>query len=135
MSTENAAGQLSVLVVDDDPMVNRLVTKFATQQGYRVDSAFDGDHALRIFEAGKYDVVISDIRMPRMDGWQLAAALQKTAPGIPVLLITAYTNPGGGAWNQAFLKQHGILALLGKPIDFLHLGGLLGDIKRKKLAG
>ncbi len=131
MSTHLVEDQLRVLVVDDDPLTNKVVTRYLTRYGHRVRSAEDGQAALAMFQAGEYDAVISDIMMPKMDGWQLAAALHAVAPELPILMITAY-SAGGGSWNQEALKSRGVDALLNKPIDFQHLLGLLEDIKLRK---
>lgn len=131
MSTPHIEDQLRVLVVDDDPVTNKVVTKYLTRFGHRVHSAEDGPAALALFQSGEYDAVISDIMMPEMDGWQLAAALRAVAPEVPILMITGY-SAGGGSWNQEDLKSRGVAALLNKPIDFEHLLGLLEDIKQRK---
>ena len=130
MSTE---GKPTVLVVDDDVTVNKLITRFLTHHGYQVQSASDGQEAREIFQAGVHEVVISDIRMPRMDGWQLAAALHLIAPKLPILLMTAYSNTGSGSWNQDFLRKNGIVKILGKPIDFPFLKQILEDIQHGRI--
>lgn len=76
---------LTVLVAEDDTMVNKLVTGFLTQQGYKVQSAHDGQDALEAFQREKPHIVISDIQMPKMDGWQLAEAVHRAAPQVPIL--------------------------------------------------
>ena len=106
MSTDNVEDQLRVLVVDDDPQTNKIVTKYLTRYGHQVHSAEDGQAALEMFQPGEYDAVISDIMMPGMDGWQLAAALRSVAPELPILMITGY-SAGGGSWNQEALKSRG----------------------------
>lgn len=57
-----------VLVVDDDPNVRDILDRFLTERGYSVESADDGEEALRFIESYGPDVVLLDIRMPKMDG-------------------------------------------------------------------
>lgn len=80
----------AVLVVDDDDGV-RVVTRRALEAaGYQVWEAADGVQALGFLLQGVVDVIISDIRMPRMDGWELAAHLRNMMPAPPVLFISGY---------------------------------------------
>lgn len=121
---------LSVLVVDDDRAINNILRRFLTKQGYQVDSAFDGLEAVRIFQPETHDVVISDIMMPHMTGWQLVEALRARAPRVPVLLITGFSNTG--TWNKEFLSKQGILALLNKPFDMDYIARVLKDLADTK---
>ncbi|MBA3442961.1 MAG: response regulator [Pyrinomonadaceae bacterium] len=121
---------LSVLVVDDDRAINNILRRFITKQGYEVDSAFDGLEAVRMFQPDVHDVVISDIMMPHMNGWQLVEALRVTAPRVPVLLITGFSNTG--TWNKEFLSKQGILALLNKPFDMNYIAKILKDLADTK---
>lgn len=134
MSSQAIEDQLRVLVVDDEPALNSVFARYLTRHGYRVQVAEDGQHALEMFRPGAYDAVISDILMPRMDGWQLAAALQGIAPGLPILLMTGYST-GGGTWSQDALEQQGVVTLLDKPFELRFLLGFLEDVKRRKKGG
>jgi CheY-like chemotaxis protein len=115
-----------ILLVDDDRAVNATIRKNLLRYGYQVDSAADGLEALRIFHEGEHDVVISDIQMPHMNGWELVTSLKSRRPDLPAILITGYSNIGG-VWNQAFLKQHGVVAVVNKPLDFDYLNVLIED--------
>lgn len=121
---------LAVLLVDDDRAVNNVLRRYLTKQGYQVDSAFDGLEAVRMFQPDTHDVVISDIMMPHMNGWQLVEALRARAPRVPVLLITGFSNTG--TWNKEFLSKQGILALLNKPFDMNYIAKVLKDLADTK---
>lgn len=123
---------MSVLVVDDDRAVNKVVTRFLTKSSYTVDSAYDGLEALRIFRPGEHDLVISDIVMPNMNGWELTAALRAQNPRLPIVLVTGYSSNGGGAWNKSFLQKQGVIAVLNKPFDLDFLGNIVEDISRAR---
>jgi two-component system, NtrC family, response regulator HydG len=79
-----------VLVVDDDPGVRYTLREILEQEGLIVEEAADGEEALRRFEAAPAPLVISDLRMPRLDGLGLLAALAGLAPPPRVILITAH---------------------------------------------
>jgi DNA-binding NtrC family response regulator len=79
-----------VLVVDDDPGVRYTLREILEQEGLAVDEAADGEEALRRFQAAPAPLVIADLRMPRLDGLGLMAALLAHAPAPRVVLITAH---------------------------------------------
>ena len=80
--------QGQILVVDDEETVRRSIQKRLEKEGYRVlaiDNALD---ALKIFEMGSFDTVLSDIRMPEMDGIELLGRIQELGGHVPVIIIT-----------------------------------------------
>lgn len=76
-----------ILVVDDDPNIRELVGLFLKNEGFVIIEAVDGVDALSKLEANKVDLVILDIMMPNMDGWQLCSELRKYYD-LPLLIIT-----------------------------------------------
>ncbi len=84
-----------VLVVDDERNIRRLLTNILVKGGdYQVDSAVDGVDALEILSAADfvYDLIITDMQMPRLDGEGLLREVAVTYPGIPVVVLTAHKN-------------------------------------------
>jgi len=79
-----------ILVVDDAPQVAETIQATLIYLGHQVEVAENGKDALRQFEPGKYDLVVTDYSMPKMNGVELAAAIKKRAPDQLILLITAY---------------------------------------------
>lgn len=79
----------SILVVEDDQILNKMICAKLQQESYLVFSAFDGEQALAILDKEHIDLIISDIMMPNMDGYQLVRELRDAAYTIPVLMITA----------------------------------------------
>src|SRR3954452_4120789 len=77
-----------ILVVDDDPHIRELVRVFLRDEGFDVYEAADGLEALARLEAVKADLVILDVMMPNMDGWELARELS-AAGDLPLLMLTA----------------------------------------------
>jgi diguanylate cyclase (GGDEF)-like protein len=100
MKTDAAAvtpGQSGhVLVVDDSRLVRRVVAGFLREGGYAVDEAEDGREALRRLESGNYDVVITDLSMPGIDGFGVLEAARKGPSGTEVIILT-----GSGANDVA----------------------------------
>ena len=79
----------TILVVEDEPANLRLISYYLRRQGYSVLEARDGVEALELVPQFRFDLVLSDLRMPRMDGVALAQHIVSNAP-TPVLLMTAY---------------------------------------------
>ncbi|MBG9735735.1 response regulator transcription factor [Paenibacillus alvei] len=78
----------TILVVDDDPHIRKLVTVFLQKEGFRTIEAPDGVEALNQMEVNKVDLVVLDIMMPNMDGWELCREL-RALYDIPLLMLTA----------------------------------------------
>ncbi|WP_256757576.1 response regulator transcription factor [Cohnella sp. WQ 127256] len=77
-----------ILVVDDDPHIRELVKVFLEQEGFDVCEATNGAHALQLLEATTVDLVILDIMMPHMDGWELCQELREHYE-MPLIMLTA----------------------------------------------
>jgi two-component system, OmpR family, response regulator len=77
-----------ILVVDDDPHIRELVSVFLRRAGFEIHEACDGTAALAVHESVKADLVILDIMMPKLDGWELCRELRKHYE-LPVLMLTA----------------------------------------------
>jgi len=77
-----------ILVVDDDKEICMLVEKYLNLNNYEVVKAYDGEEALELFGKDKFDMVITDVMMPKLDGIQLCKIIREKAD-IPVLLLTA----------------------------------------------
>ena len=109
----------SILLVDDEPMVLKMLQTFLQSQGYQVNCASGGQEALTIIEQQQHaiDLLITDIRMPDMNGVRLLEAVRQLLPTLPVLLMTGYTD---FELVVEGLKQHAF-DLLFKPIDFNQL--------------
>ena len=82
----------NVLVVDDEKTVCNSCRKILTQEGYNVDVALSGEEALSKVKANGFDVVITDWKMPEIDGLELARRIKSENPDIAVILITGYPS-------------------------------------------
>ena len=83
-------GKAKVLVVDDDRAVGMVLAALLGQAGYDAQHVSSGEQALAALAARRLDAILSDVRMPGMDGLELLAAVKKRAPEVPVILITAH---------------------------------------------
>jgi len=107
----NAARKL--LVVDDDPVIGKSFERVLTRKGYVVVNAANGEEALKKLAAEDYDAVFTDIRMPGMDGLEVAERVRARRPWTPVVIITGY----GSDENEARAKAAGVREFLRKPLS------------------
>jgi len=106
--------QAKVLVVDDDKLILRILEEFLTQNGFAPTLATDGEEAEKLFAAEEFDVVLTDIMMPKMDGLELLGRIKEKDPDIPVIIITGSGDDQiqSKAWDQ------GAFLYVTKPIDY-----------------
>jgi len=86
----NAKGKAKILLVDDDPNVNEVLELMLSQIGYEVTAVTHGQEAITLFMQGYYDLVITDLGMPDVSGWDVAEAVKQKSPETPVVLITGW---------------------------------------------
>ena len=84
--------QPSILVVDDELLIRDLLYDFFSGQGWHIAVAENGEKALAVLQDKEIDLVLSDIKMPEMDGLQLAETLKERHPDLPVVLMTGYPS-------------------------------------------
>ena len=113
--------QVSV-VVDDEATVRTVLADILTGAGHEVVEVDDGAEAIARFRAEPFDIVVTDLAMPRVSGWQVARAVKHVAPAVPVFLVTGFgvelsaeerRANGVDAWyvvyadeGHGFLKKH-----------------------------
>src|SRR6266702_149071 len=81
-----------LLLAEDDPTVNEALTNALINAGFRVDSVRTGEQAIALFEQEPYDLLITDIVMPKIDGVELTRRLRQHHPSLPVVLISGYNE-------------------------------------------
>jgi two-component system response regulator AtoC len=102
-----------VLVVDDEPNLRRVLGAQLSRDGYEVHAVADGEAALRILQEQYVDVVITDLRMPRLDGLELLRLALALEPELPVVIITAH----GTVDNAVAALKAGAFDYITKPFD------------------
>ncbi len=104
---------LSVLYVEDEDLVRASLSRFMQRRFDRVDTASNGEEGLEKFKTNSYDVVVTDVRMPIMDGLEMAGHIKKISTDIPVIVVTAYNE------TDYFMRaiEIGIDRYVRKPVD------------------
>jgi two-component system response regulator PilR (NtrC family) len=83
-----ANGKGWILIVDDDREIRDILSKMLAHMDFEVALASDGSEALDLFLLKPFDLILTDLRMPRMDGWTLAFHVKSKAPDTPIVLMT-----------------------------------------------
>jgi two-component system response regulator GlrR len=102
-----------ILLVDDDPDLLKLITLRLTSAGYHVRTADSGETALASIAVERPATVITDLRMPGIDGMQLFEAIHRQHPALPVIILTAH----GTIPDAVDATQRGVFGFLTKPVD------------------
>ena len=105
--------QKQILVVDDEPNLRRVLSAQLTRDGYEVHTAEDGEQALALLRDHHIDVVITDLKMPRVDGMELLRQVMQMDASLPVVMITAH----GTVDNAVEALKTGAFDYITKPFD------------------
>jgi two-component system response regulator PilR (NtrC family) len=106
-----------IIVVDDEPSMRKVLAAALGTEGHEVRTTDDGAEALKLYAAGGWDLVIQDLRMPKMDGLELLGRLKELDPQACVVVITAF-----GTWDTAVEAMRlGAYDYIKKPFDNDHL--------------
>ena len=118
---------MRVLVVEDEKHLNRIITEAMEDEGYSVDSCFNGADALDYALSAVYDVMILDIMLPKMDGLELVRRLRRGGNHSPVLFLTARDSVA----DKVEGLESGGDYYLTKPFDFQELIAVVHVMTRK----
>jgi DNA-binding NtrC family response regulator len=102
-----------ILIVDDEEGMRRLLGRILTREGYDTTTAANGAEALRLVASERFDLVVTDIKMPEMDGLQLLQEIREYEPSLPVIVITAY----GTIENAVQALRAGAYDYIAKPFE------------------
>lgn len=110
-----------ILVVDDDDSVRMFTARALGLDGHRVDTVNDGDAALELIiaEKGSYDLILSDIQMPAMDGIEMARTAAKDFPDLRILLMTGFAQQRENAKDLNKI----IIDVVAKPFSLSDIRG------------
>jgi len=117
---------VTVLVVDDSITIRKVTQRFLEREGFQVLTAKDGVDALSVLEVQRPDIMLLDIEMPRMDGFELAAHVRHhpLLKDVPIIMITSRT----GAKHRTRAESIGVNGYLGKPYEEVELMATIADL-------
>jgi len=120
--------QVSVLVIENEKDIRLLLSDILTSGGHRVASASDGIEALQIFENEYFDLVLTDLGMPAMSGWEVASTIKKMAPDVIVVIITGW----GSELDDHELEKSGVDMVVSKPFRVGQILNLVQEAREIK---
>ena len=112
-----------ILIVDDEPGIQAMIKALLTMAGHESVTAEDGLKALELITNNTFDLIITDLRMPRMDGLSLIRKVAALGTSIPVILVTGYTSPETA--SEAI--KLGVCGYLAKPFKIDELLSTVGS--------
>lgn len=122
-TTSSRVGNISVMIIDDEEMIRHALSYALSLGGHHVITASDGKEALTLFSDGTYDIAFVDLKMPGMDGWELANAIKQVAPETMIVLMTGWSVQ----LDDANLKKNHVDAVIAKPFELSEVTKLLAS--------
>jgi len=121
-------GPVSILIVDDEEKIRHALSYALTLSGHHVITASDGEEALDLLQSGFYNVAFVDLKMPGMDGWELAGSINLMSPITMIVLMTG--------WNVRLdderLRKSHIDAVLAKPFQLSEVSNLIRVVTKQR---
>ncbi len=114
----------SVLVVDDEENLREIIAEILESSGHKVDIASSGDEAIKRLSENKYDIVITDLGMENISGWDLADIIHFKYPRTKVILATGW----GAQVEPGQLELHHVSCLINKPFKIDEIADIIGDV-------
>ena len=115
-----------ILVADDDPLVISSLVRFLRRLDHEVREVVNGREALEAIEESSFDLVITDINMPEVDGIEVISRLRESRPGLPVIAMS-----GGGLVDKRVLLSDadafGAVSTIEKPFDLAEMRSAIDD--------
>lgn len=122
---------IKILVVEDEQRVAELLKRGLEESGYQVELAYDGAWRLRLFRAGEFQMVISDVILPKMSGFELCKEIRNINNRVPVLMLTAL----GTTDDKLDGFDAGADDYMVKPFDFRELDARIKVLLKRRLPG
>lgn len=117
-----------ILIIEDEQALRGILRSMLEEMGHQVEEASGGREGIERFQEGEFDLVITDLGMPGMTGWEVAEAVRRTAPEVPIIMITGW----GMDLPKEVYERRGVTCLLSKPFDAKRLQKALHEVLTEK---
>ena len=107
----------NILIAEDDKNIANLIREIAERKGNTVVITTDGDEAYKVFSNIKFDLIITDLKMPKLDGMTLIRLIREKNRSVPIIIITGY----GSDNNRALANKYGVFRILSKPCSIIDI--------------
>jgi CheY-like chemotaxis protein len=106
--------QARILVIDDEDAVRDVLSRILKTKGHRVVVASNGEEGIERFGSEPFDLVLTDLGMPKLSGWEVGKAIKRINPTVPIAMITGW----GVELDRGKLSENGIDLIVSKPFNF-----------------
>ncbi|HSB06491.1 MAG TPA: ATP-binding protein, partial [Thermodesulfobacteriota bacterium] len=120
-----------ILVIEDDASVQDILSQMLRAKGHRVVVASDGEEGIERFGTDQFDLVFTDLGMPKLSGWEVGKILKKMNPQIPIAMITGW----GAELHRDKMRENGIDIVIPKPFSFEKITQLVSEVLEQREKG
>jgi PAS domain S-box-containing protein len=117
-----------ILVIDDEEFVRSVLSRTLTQADHQVTMAEDGRKGVQLFREGNFDIVLTDLGMPGVSGWEVCRMIKEISPHTPVGMITGW----GDERDRGKLEEYGLNFFISKPFDFAQILNVVAETMESK---
>lgn len=118
----------NILVIEDEKVVREVIVDILNLENHKVTEVEDGVKGIESFKKNKFDIVITDLGMPRLSGWEVAKRIKGIDPDTVVMIITGW----GTQFDEKKLKENKVDHILAKPVHMKQLLKLVSDVMQSK---
>ncbi len=122
---------MKFMIVDDEEVMRDSISRFLEQKGHSCETALNGEEALEIIKNDGFGVVVTDYKMPVMNGFELLKIIKKKYPKIKVIILTASAN----IKNAVAASKYGAYGFCRKSEDLIKFSKIIQQIEQENLAG
>jgi CheY-like chemotaxis protein len=112
-----------ILVIEDEEQVSSALSKILSQFNHQVMVANSGEEGIRLFKENQFDIVLTDLGMPGLSGWEVCRAIKSLSPQTPVGMITGW----GAQLSEEEIEENKLDFLISKPFDFNEILRLISE--------
>jgi signal transduction histidine kinase len=118
----------NILVIEDEQAVREVIVEILELENHKVTQADGGNQGIEFFKKGKFDIVITDLGMPNISGWEVAKTIKGIDPEAVVIMVTGW----GAQFDEKKLKENKVDHIVAKPIKMNHLMNLVSELMKSK---
>jgi len=107
----------NILIAEDDKNIARLIKEIVERKGHTAAITTDGDEAYKVFCNIKFDLIITDLKMPKVDGMTFIKQVREKNKNVPIIIVTGY----GSDKNRSLADNYGVFKIISKPCSILDI--------------